>query len=63
VHVPTALVLRSLKLLERVAGQRAFATADEAELMEVALVSERGIQDAERLGVQPRPMSAVLGVG
>src|SRR5262249_4110364 len=35
VHVPTPIVSRSLRLLERVAGADAFATWDEAELMEV----------------------------
>lgn len=63
VHVPTSLVLRSLKLLERVAGTRAFATADEAELMEVSLISERGTLDAEGLGVHPRAMADVLATG
>ncbi|MGD0198727.1 MAG: NAD(P)H-binding protein [Solirubrobacteraceae bacterium] len=60
-HIPTPLVMRALKVLERVAGTRAFATADEAELMEVPLVSERGTLDAERLGVEPRAMADVLG--
>jgi NADH dehydrogenase len=60
VHVPTPVVLRSLKLLERLAGERAFATADEAELMEVPLLSEHGTRDAESLGVRPRPMREVL---
>jgi len=60
VHVPTPIVLRSLKLLERVAGPRAFATADEAELMEVSLLSATGTLDAERLGVAPHAMAEVL---
>jgi hypothetical protein len=38
-----------------------FATWEEAELMEVPMTSERGTADAERLGVEPRPMGAVLG--
>lgn len=63
VHVPTPLVLRSLALLERLAGTRAFATPDEAELMEVALISTSGTRDAERLGVSPRPMAEVLASG
>jgi NADH dehydrogenase len=63
VHVPTPLVLRSLSLLERLAGTRAFATADEAELMEVALCSARGIRDAQALGVNPRAMAEVLAGG
>jgi NADH dehydrogenase len=59
-HVPTPLVLGSLALLERVAGSRAFATADEAELMEVPLLSASGTRDAELLGVRPRAMAEVL---
>jgi hypothetical protein len=39
-----------------------FATWEEAELMEVPMTTERGTADPERLGVEPRPMSAVLGV-
>jgi hypothetical protein len=31
--------------------------------MEVPMVSARGVADAERLGVAPQPMAAVLGVG
>jgi hypothetical protein len=38
-----------------------FATWEEAELMEVPMTSRRGTADAERLGVEPRPMEAVLG--
>jgi NADH dehydrogenase len=60
-HVPSPLVLRCLKLLEGVAGTHAFATADEAELMEVPLISARGTRDVERLGVTPRAMAEVLG--
>jgi uncharacterized protein YbjT (DUF2867 family) len=60
-HVPTPLVLRSLGMLERLVGTRAFATRDEAELMEVPLLSTGGTRDAERLGVSPRPMAEVLG--
>jgi len=61
VHVPTPVVLRSLALLERFAGARAFATPDEAELMEVSALSARGTRDAESLGVRPRAMAQVLG--
>ena len=42
VHVPTPLVSRSLRLLERLADTSAFATWDEAELMEVSMTSARG---------------------
>jgi uncharacterized protein YbjT (DUF2867 family) len=61
-HVPAPVVYRSLALLERVAGTRAFATPDEAELMEVPLLSELGTRDAELLGVSPRSMPDVLGL-
>jgi NADH dehydrogenase len=63
VHVPTPVVSRALRLLERVAGSRAFATWDEAELMETAMTSPRGAADAEALGVRPQRMAAVLGRG
>ena len=60
-HVPTPIVSRALRLLEAVWGPRAFATWDEAELMEVPMISARGTADAESLGVTPQPMPAVLG--
>jgi NADH dehydrogenase len=63
VHVPTPIVSRSLRLVERVSGPSAFATWDEAELMEVPMVSARGTADVEELGVSPARMLAVLGVG
>jgi uncharacterized protein YbjT (DUF2867 family) len=62
-HVPTPLVSRALRALERVAGAGALATWDEAELMEVPMVSARGTADVEGLGVSPARMAAVLGVG
>ncbi len=60
-HVPTPVVSRALRLLARVGGSRAFATWDEAELMETAMTSPRGAADAEALGVTPLRMAAVLG--
>jgi hypothetical protein len=60
-HVPTAILSRTLRLLEVLWGPRAFATWDEAELMEVPMISTRGTADAESLGVTPQPMPAVLG--
>jgi uncharacterized protein YbjT (DUF2867 family) len=62
VHVPTPIVSRGLRLVERSAGVRAFATWDELELMEVSMVPADGRGDAERLGVHPRTMASVLGV-
>ncbi len=60
-HVPTPVVSRALRLLERLAGTSAFATWDEAELMEVSMTSARGAADAQALGVRPQRMAAVLG--
>jgi uncharacterized protein YbjT (DUF2867 family) len=61
-HVPLPVVRGSLRALRRVAGPKAFATWEEAELMEEPMVSERGTADIEKLGVAPLPMPAVLGV-
>ncbi len=61
--IPTRAVRRSLKLLELLLGPTAFATWDEAELLDIPMTSRHGTVDAERLGVQPQPMRAVLGVG
>ena len=60
-HIPTPIVSRGLRLLEATMGQRAFATWDEAELMEVPMLSGRGMADAEGLGITPQAMAAVLG--
>jgi uncharacterized protein YbjT (DUF2867 family) len=62
VHVPLGVVSRSLRTLEALVRSKAFATWDEAELMEVTMTSPRGTADAEALGVTPRPMGAVLGL-
>jgi uncharacterized protein YbjT (DUF2867 family) len=62
-HVPTPIVSRALRALERVGGPGVFATWDEAELMETAMTSPRGAADAEALGVRPQRMAAVLGSG
>jgi NADH dehydrogenase len=61
VHVPLPLIRTGLRALELLAGPSVFATWEEAELMEVPMTSKRGTADAERLGVEPRPMAAVLG--
>ncbi len=60
VHVPTPVVSRALRALEVAMGPRAPVTWDEAELMEVSLLSARGEADALRLGVTPRAMRDVL---
>jgi len=61
VNVPTPLVSRSLRVVETLMKSRSPATWDEAELLEVSMLSARGTADAERLGVTPRSMAAVLG--
>jgi NADH dehydrogenase len=59
-HVPRPIVRWGLKAVEEVQGSLAFATRDEAELMEIPMVSQRGTADAEALGVHPLPMQYVL---
>ncbi len=61
VHVPLALVRAGLRGVELLSGPSAFATWEEAELMEVPMTTDRGPADAKRLGVEPRPMADVLG--
>ncbi len=61
-HVPLGVVSRSLRTLEALLRSKAFATWDEAELMEVTMASASGTADAQALGVVPRRMAEVLGV-
>jgi NADH dehydrogenase len=61
VHLPLPLVRAGLIALRSVFGEAVFATWEEAELMEVPMLSPRGTSDAESLGVEPRRMSDVLG--
>lgn len=60
-HVPLGLVRYGLAGLRGVVGDAAFATWEEAELMEVPMVAAHGTADAEALGVEPRSMGEVLG--
>jgi uncharacterized protein YbjT (DUF2867 family) len=60
VHVPLPAIKAGLAALRIVFGEAVFATWEEAELMEVAMTSERGTSDAQALGVEPRRMSDVL---
>lgn len=60
VHVPLPLIRSSLIAMRSLFGEAVFATWEEAELMEVPMVSERGTADAEALGVEPRRMVDVL---
>ncbi len=61
VGIPVPVMRRFLNLTELLMGPTAFATWDEAELVEIPAVTPRGTADAERLGVRPKPIGAVLG--
>ena len=52
---------RSARRLERVVGDAAFATWEEAELMEVPMVSRRGTGRRQRARGRAAPMAEVLG--
>lgn len=60
-HVPTPIVSRSLRMLERAMGESAIATWDEAEMLQVPMLAEQGSSDVEALGVRPERIAAVLG--
>src|SRR5689334_4035207 len=60
VHLPLALVRAGLIAIRSIVGEAVFATWEEAELMEVPMLSARGTADAEELGVEPRRMRDVL---
>jgi NADH dehydrogenase len=62
-HIPLPLVRSGLIAQRKIFGEAVFATWEEAELMEVPMVSERGTADAEALGVEPRRMVEVLASG
>jgi uncharacterized protein YbjT (DUF2867 family) len=59
-HIPLSFVRAGLNGIQRVFGDTAFATWEEAELMEVPMTSPRGSADVEALGVTPRRMADVL---
>jgi NADH dehydrogenase len=63
VHLPLPLIRSGLLAMRSVLGEAVFATWEEAELMEVSMVSERETADAEALGVQPGRMEDVLASG
>jgi uncharacterized protein YbjT (DUF2867 family) len=62
VHVPVPVVRTGLRAVETLAGESAFATWDEAELMEIPMTTPKGTADAEALGITPLRMAAVLGI-
>jgi uncharacterized protein YbjT (DUF2867 family) len=59
-HLPLPLVRSGLIWLRRLVGENAFATWEEAELMEIPMTTPRGTADAEALGVRPLAMREVL---
>lgn len=59
-HLPLPMVHAGLGALRSLFGEAVFATWEEAELMEVSMLSERGTADAEALGIAPRRMADVL---
>jgi uncharacterized protein YbjT (DUF2867 family) len=61
VHVPTPIASRALRLGEAALQGKAPAVWDEAELLEVSMLTARGTADAGELGVVPRTMPEVLG--
>jgi uncharacterized protein YbjT (DUF2867 family) len=63
VHVPLGVTRRALRGLERLAGPSVFATWEEVELLEESMTTPRGSEDARSLGVGPKPMREVLGLG
>ena len=60
IHIPLPVVRSGLIAMRSLFGEAVFATWEEAELMEVSMLSERGTADAEELGVKPRRMGDVL---
>ncbi len=59
-HVPLPLVRASLRVVRLLSGTKAFATWEEAELMEEPMTARTGTADAEALGVRPRSIRTVL---
>ena len=60
VHVPLPVARAGLRTLEAVVGSSAaFATWEEAELMEIPMTTSTGTAGAESLGVTPLRMAAV----
>lgn len=60
IRIPLQLVHLGLTAIHKLVGENAFATWQEAELMRVSMVSDRGTTDLESLGVEPRAMADVL---
>jgi NADH dehydrogenase len=61
ITMPAAAVRHVLGAAELVMGPTAFATWDEAQLLQIPMISARGTADAQALGVVPRSIRTVLG--
>src|SRR3954452_8522577 len=61
--VPLATLRAGLCGEEALTGPAALLTWDEAQMLSVDMLTPRGTADAEALGVRPRRMGEVLGVG
>jgi uncharacterized protein YbjT (DUF2867 family) len=62
IHLPLWVVRRALGLVERLSGSAAFATWEEAQLMEISMTASNEGGDVRSLGVDPKPMREVLGL-
>ncbi len=58
--IPTPMVSRTLRVVERAMRTSTPITWDEAELLEANMVAKNGVADAQALGVTPESMQAVL---
>jgi uncharacterized protein YbjT (DUF2867 family) len=58
--LPTPIISRALRLVERAMHANAPVTWDEAELLEANMVAKGGTADARALGVTPEALAAVL---
>jgi uncharacterized protein YbjT (DUF2867 family) len=58
--IPTPMVSRTLRLVERAMHTKTPITWDEAELLEANMLAKSGTADAQALGVTPEAMNAVL---
>jgi uncharacterized protein YbjT (DUF2867 family) len=63
VTFPSGVILHGLSAYEALTGPVAIATRDEADLLASTMLTERGTEDAEALGVRPRRMLDVLSRG
>lgn len=61
-RMPLPLVRASLRAVEWAWRDSAFATWDEAQLLQIPMTSARGEADLESLGIRPRAIGSVLGV-